>query len=268
MIKLKNIEKYTDMLTQDGKPYILHEKRGSVSVLGSDFKIKAVLDRPNTVSQITSNKQLSKGKLLSIFATVKKSFIKKLTNDLKEGKVLECVPRRHTSKFTNRKLWKSLKVDRTFYYIDINHCYWRIAYQQGYISEYYYEKILESPEYKLYRNISLSSTIASSSRKYYDENGKLTLQVKEDATLFDRAYSNIRHTAWNLMGDIREEIGDDQCLKYMTDGMMVFKKKLKYVCARIEDADLTYKIMKCRKLNDIEIETVDLDTGEIEISKF
>lgn len=257
------MNKYIDMLQKDGKQFIIEEKRNSVTIIGKGGKVKAVIDKENSISKIKkSNSSLSKGSLLSIFATVKKSFITALSKNLE----IERLPQFHPSTFTNRDTWNDLRKGRVFYYIDVNHCYWRIAYLQGYISEYYYNKILENPEYKLYRNMALASIKAPKTRKYYN-NGELQLTVTEDTRILDTAYANIRYTAWNLMGAIKTEVGQD-CLKYITDGIMVFKKDVDYVCDCLDNADLTYSIVKCKKLNKKEIETIDLITGEVEISKF
>jgi len=161
------------------------------------------------------------------------------------------ISQRHPTIKKNKDTWSKLKNGSIFYYIDVSHCYWRIAYLRCYINKQLYEKANNNPDLKIHRNMALSCTIAPNRAWYYDE-GELLVQIDEDRSILARMYKNIRFTAYNTMGDIKDTIEKthkDHCYGYNTDGIMVPKRGVDFVCRCLESVNLTYTVEKCRKIN-------------------
>jgi hypothetical protein len=192
--------------------------------------------------------------ILNLFGSVKKSVNRYL---VKNGFNIKEIPKKYGSVFANRELFDEMPVGSQFFYIDVKHCYWRIAYLKGYITEYYYNKILEKPDLKLYRNMALSCIVAPKEVTYYI-NGKESHTIIEDNTLYDIVYKNIRHSAWNLFGRLAfDKIGKENCIGYFTDGIMVFPADLQKVKTVLARHKLQHRVIECEKTNHREYVYVD-----------
>ena len=243
MLKLdyKDIEKYKENLCTRKLSFFVERKRNETSFLLNGKKI-AQADQRNSVN--TSKKEDAKS-ILNIFASVKKSINKYLQ---KTDFTFEKKTKIYDSSFVNRILFDNLPLGTKFYYIDIKHCYWRIAYLNGYISESYYNKILQQPELKLYRNMALSCIIAPKIVDYY-ENGKFINTIKEDTQVYIDIYENIRFTAWNILGKLcYEKIGKENTIGYFTDGIMIFEEDINVVKSTLARAKFQFIINKCIKV--------------------
>ncbi len=237
---MKDLEIYKNNLNRRKKTFNVEIKRNTKNILVNGKKV-AKLKVSNSISPL---QRQDSSKILNLFASVKKSINKKLNN---LNFVLPKIEKKYNSTFTNRALFNSLDNGTNFYYVDVKHCYWRIAYLQGYISEYYYLKILENPEMKLWRNMALSCIIAGKRVEYY-KNGKHIHTISEHTKLYEQVYENIRFYAWNLFGRLCfDKIGKDKCMGYFTDGIMVFEEDLKTVRTVLARHKLQYRIVECEK---------------------
>ena len=157
------------------------------------------------------------------------------------------VENRHSSTFTNHEAWNKLPIDYPFLYVDVNHCFWRIAFLSGYIGKKLYYDVLdhENNEYKLLRNKALACIKAPRMREYFS-NGKLLYEITEDKSLHERIYNNIRYKAYNLMGDLKDSL-QDNCLAYRTDGIMIVKEYLPAVQDYMDSLNFDVSVRNCFK---------------------
>ncbi len=142
-----------------------------------------------------------------------------------------------------------MRTGTTFYYVDISHCFWRIAYLKGYITKRLYESVLKQPELKTARNIALACIVASKWRKYV-VNGVFRCEITEDRTLQRVIYDNIRFTCYNTMGMIASFI-EKNCIAYRTDGIMVDKVGLPKVKKLIRAQNFEYTVQECVKIDEV-----------------
>lgn len=256
MLKLNNkdLKTYIDNLSKRKKNFTVERKRGERNVVLNGKRV-AKLNRRNSIAYL--DKDESK-EILSLFASVKKSVNRKIKE---KNFDIPVIKKKYNSVFANRPLFDSLPMGAEFYYVDVKHCYWRIAYLQGYITEYYYDKVLEKPDLKLYRNMALSCIIAPKQKEYYI-GGQKTHTITEEMSVYDTVYSNIRHYAWNIFGRLCfEKIGKDRCLGYFTDGIMVFGDDMKPVKTTLARHKLQHRIIRCEKVGHREY--VNTDEGEV-----
>jgi len=238
----ENLKQFKTNLLNRKIPFTIEKKRNEV-VFVSNGKRIAKAESKNTISYVKKDETKN---ILSLFANVKKSINKHI---IKSGFEIEKTEKIYDSTFSNRLFFDSLPVGTPFYYLDVKHCYWRIAYLNGYISENYYNKILENPDLKIYRNMALSCIIAPKSVEYY-QNGKLINVIEEDTTIYKTIYENIRFKAWNLFGSLCfEKIGQSKTIGYYTDGIMVLLNDIAKVKATLSRHKLQFRITKCVKTN-------------------
>ena len=99
---------------------------------------------------------------------------------------------------------------------DLNHAYWRIAYNLGIISEYTYLKGLRD-EFKSVRLAALS-TLGATKKYQIIKNGELINEYKvvEGDENFQKIYKLIRYTCYKYMNQVKKLLGQD-FLCYKTD---------------------------------------------------
>lgn len=235
-----DLEIYKKNLGSRKRTFFVDNKRAEKNIVVNGKNV-AKLKRRNGISLLSQQDSKS---ILSLFASVKKSVNKYIvTNDFN----IPLTPKKYNSVFVNRTLFDSIPIGSQFYYIDVKHCYWRIAFLQGIITEYYYNKVLEKPDLKLYRNMALACVIAGREREYYPS-GVFSHSIREDTALHEQIYKNIRHTAWNIFGRLCfEQIGEEECLGYYTDGILVFPKDLPIVKTVLARHKLQHRIIPCEK---------------------
>ena len=241
-LNFENLKQFKTNLLNRKIPFKIEKKRNEIIFVSNGKKI-AKAESKNTISHAKKDETIN---ILSLFANVKKSINKYL---IKNDFNIQKLDKKYDSTFTNRILFDSLPKGTQFYYLDVKHCYWRIAYLNGYISENYYKKILENPDLKIYRNMALSCIIAPKSVEYYT-NGELINVIEEDTSIYQTIYENIRYKAWNLFGSICfEKIGQEKTIGYYTDGIMVLSEDVPLVKAILTRNKLQYTITKCIKTN-------------------
>jgi len=235
-----SVKQYKTNLLNRKVPFIIERKRNELVFISNGKKI-AKADNKNNISH--TSREESKH-ILNLFANVKKSINKYIIRSKFD---IPVEPKIYDSSFSNRILFDSMPVGTNFYYIDVKHCYWRIAYLNGLISENYYLKVLENPDLKVYRNMALSCIIAPKSVEYY-EDGKLVNVVEEDTSIYQVIYGNIRYKAWNIFGKLCfEKLGQQKTIGYYTDGIMVFDDDVEKVKTTLSRNKLQFRITKCIK---------------------
>jgi len=166
---------------------------------------------------------------------------------------------KHKSTMTYKARFKDLPDGQKFYYVDIKHCYWRIAYLIGVIPKGLYNKYRD--DYKLTRNIALSTLVSQPQREYYID-GELINTITCENDIYKKIYKNIRYTAYNNMGSIFEAV-NDHSLGYHIDGIYVLEPGLAEVRRLLKNRNYPYRTINCEKLNDKEYRY-----GEDEVKTF
>jgi len=243
----KTLNKYVDSLAKQRRTFIIENKRKVNSIL---VKGKAVIlnkGKPSALKNKKKNREVIN--LISQVAKNVNQYISSCIID--KGINVPQVRSRHSSTYTNRKMYREMAEGERFYYVDISHCFWRIALLKKYITKQLYENTLKKDEFKAYRNIALACIVAPRSRKYFVF-GQFMCEISEWKVLHQRIYDNIRFTAYNLMGDIRSEV-NRYCIGYRTDGIMITDnpKVLKRVQELITKKGFSYKVTECYKIDEL-----------------
>lgn len=250
----KDLEIYKYNLCKRKKTFQIEYKRNERHILVNGKKV-AKLKQRNSISPLEKE---DSQKVLNLFASVKKSVNSYL---LKNNFSFQKIQKKYDSSFRNSVLFKTMPTGTKFVYVDVKHCYWRIAFLMGYISPYFYEKILSSPDMKLWRNMALSCIIAPRKVEHFKDGVSMGV-ISEDTKCYEQVYENIRFFAWNLFGRLCfEKIGKENCLGYFTDGIMIFPEDLPKVKTVLARNKLQYRIIDCEKVSNKEF--VDLDSGDI-----
>ena len=107
---------------------------------------------------------------------------------------------------------------------DLNHAYWRIAYNLGIITEITYLKGLRD-EFKSVRLAALS-TLGADKKYRVIRDGKITFDVKtiEGDQELQQVYKLIRYTCYRYMNQIKKLLGQD-FLCYKTDAIYYIDTK-------------------------------------------
>lgn len=250
----KDLEIYKSNLCKRKKTFQVEYKRNERHILVNGKKV-AKLKQRNSISPLEKE---DSHKVLNLFASVKKSVNSYLLkNDFK----IQNITKKYDSSYRNSLLFKSMPEGTKFIYVDVKHCYWRIAYLMGYITPYFYEKILSSPDMKLWRNMALSCIIAPKKVENFKDGVSMGV-ISEDTRCYEQVYENIRFYAWNLFGRLcYEKIGKENCLGYFTDGIMIFPEDLSKVKTVLARHKLQYRVINCEKVSQKEF--VNLDTANI-----
>lgn len=241
-LEFKDLAIYKDNLVKNKRTFFIQQKRNEINIVVGGKPI-CKIKKNNSLTFLAKDKSKE---ILTLFSVVKKSINKFLVEN---NFYVDKQPKKYDSTFSNRLLFDSLPIGTKFYYADVKHCYWRIAYLKGYISEYFYKKVLDNPELKLFRNMALSCIIAPKSMDYYI-NGILIHSITEDTTIYNDVYESIRFKAWNIFGSLCfEKIGQEKTIGYYTDGIMVLSDDVAKVKATLTRNKLQYTITKCIKTN-------------------
>jgi len=125
---------------------------------------------------------------------------------------------------------------------DLNHAYWRIAFNTGIISEKTYIKGLDD-RFKSVRLAALS-TLGADKKYRIIKNGEITndLKIIEGDIQLQQIYKFIRYTCYRYMNQVKKILGTD-FLCYKTDAIyyMDTKENRKKVRDFFKQKDLTMK---------------------------
>lgn len=152
------------------------------------------------------SKDYSKG--IFLFSMVRKD----AKDFLRKGKRIK-LPNKYPVNEYNQK---STKLDFKITGTDINHAYWRIAFNLGIIRQNTYAKGLQD-DFKIVRLAALS-TLGKGKDFYVIKNGEVTkdvIKIGNDEDL-DRLYLAIRYTCYKYMQDVKKLLGED-FIAYKTD---------------------------------------------------
>jgi hypothetical protein len=245
---------YIKSFSDQKKTFIVERKRSiKTIIIGSKY---IILQRNKNQLK---NQKVKKSKITSLFAQVAKCVNAYI---IKSGLTVKKVKQKSTSSYTNRRKYREMKDNAKFYYVDIAHCYWRVAFLQNYISENLYKTVLNTADLKLYRNMALACIVAPKGREYYIRGVKV-MEIYEDKSLHRIIYDNIRFTAYNLMETIKREVGE-HCIAYRTDGIMVDSKKgLEMVKKLIKENNFDYTVTECTKIDELSYKYGDSKTKKM-----
>jgi hypothetical protein len=236
----KDLEIYKSNLIRRKKTFCVEAKRNEKYVKLNGKKV-AKLKNNTSVKTLVREDSM---KVLNLFASVKKSINSYLVKNQFD---IEKIDKKYNSSFRNTHLFNSMPIGTEFVNVDVKHCYWRLAYLMGYISPYYYDKVLNQPDMKLWRNMALSCIIAPKKVEYYVK-GESVHTITEDTRMYEQVYENIRFYAWNLFGRLcHEKIGKEKCLGYFTDGILIYPEDLPKVKTVLARHKLQYRVIKCEK---------------------
>lgn len=171
---------------------------------------------------------------LFIFKMVKND-IEKFFKDVEDIKAKRSLP-------VNWVVKEELEEDRAITGTDLNHAYWRIAYNLGYIRINTYKKGLDLKKKDL-RLAALSSLGADKEFKVI-RNGTITDNLKKvDGNKKYRAiYNNIRNTCFYHMQQAAKMLGDD-FIAYKTDCIYYYDslQNRKKVQSYLKEQQFSYK---------------------------
>ena len=157
---------------------------------------------------------------------------------VKSGKKLR-VPKKYPVNEFNEKF---NKFDKKMSGTDLNHAYWRIAYNLGIISKNTYMRGLDD-DFKIVR-LSALSTLGKGKDYFVIRDGKVTNEVvkigfNED---MDKLYKAIRFTCFKFMQNLKKMLKDD-FVCYRTDCVYYVdtKENRKMVREYFKEQKMTYK---------------------------
>lgn len=232
-------------VSKNGLRFIVKKKRSRRVLMYAGKPM--VISKGKTRSEPIPGKKRNKKRdreVLALMSSVKRSFTKFI---LKHNFAIDIEPDQYKSSYRNTDSWMNLKKGEEFWYVDVNHCFWRIAFLKGYISKTMYQNMLERADMKLYRNMALACVVAPNSCEYW-QGEKLLYEIEEANEIYGTMYNNIRRTAYNTIGRIAEAIGD-ACIGYRIDGIMVTSDYVEVVKTMMEEADFFYKVEDCKKVD-------------------
>ena len=154
----------------------------------------------------------------------------------------------------NTKAIEKFVEGEVFLATDINHCYWRVAYLEGYINYSLYKKGLpenDSPAYdvmKLLRNKSLACVKSTKKRHHYKK-GKLVKTEIFDNVSLEELYGNVRNISYQIMDDIRFIIKKG-FIKYKVDCIYYMPEYKDVVEGMMIGRDVGFKTNECIYIGD------------------
>lgn len=224
------------------KTFVVEKKRAKVKIFGNDGVVMCFNQKKKND---TFKKENNYREIVSLIGNVQRScdkYIQEKQFDIPK------IASKNLSYYTNRDLYRSLPKDTLLAYVDICHCFWRIAFNDQIISKKLYENVLEKPHLKIYRNLALACIIAPIKREYY-RYGKKLYEIAEDRKPYRIIYDNIRFKSYNLVGDVYRKF-EGKTIGYRTDAVIVFPEIAKRVKSIFEKNNFKSKITYIRKYDD------------------
>lgn len=192
-----------------------------------------------------------------MFNIVAKEIEQYIAKNFNTEKGIEQIVAKNTGYLNNYKLIKK-NLNKTLPLIDVNHCYWQVAYKLGYITKETYRRF-KKPKYKLMRNMSLASITSPKISEVYIL-GSMIATFKENKRYEKLIYDNIRSYTFNLFEELFEFIGGkkNNVLKYRIDGaVLVNDDVLKKAKMFFEEKGIEYKISTVRLPDINKVEKLD-----------
>lgn len=238
----ESFNNYVNFIIKMGKPYSFRVRNG--------FK-EIIWDKVNNMGGrykcYLTPEQL---KNLWVFGLVKRDVKKQLIKN--QPPILLS---QYSKVSKNYDSYRDLETGELFYGTDMNHAYWRVAFNEGYISKKTYEKLLV-PEYKLLRNKALACLVSQDTVKYFDENNNLLSVEYLDKQELEAAYRDIRNKTYKLLRDCEILLGDN-FIKYSTD-CIYYKDDLRSVVESYFVANgIEFKTFECFKMDNTYFMEID-----------
>lgn len=224
----------TDFIVKNNKPYKLIEKNSGKSIVWDEEKQFGINYRKHL-----NPEQMSQ---LWIFAVVKQNVQKMI-----KIRTQKPLPISYNKSKKNVKIFDKMKDGEKFLASDMNHAYWRIAYNENYIDRKTYSRFLPK-EFKPVRNKSLSCLISKTVSKTYNEKNELINIEYDGSQELNDAYQDIRNKTYKILHDCSELIGNG-FLKYATDCIYYKSEYKELVEKHLKECKMQFKTIECFKLD-------------------
>ena len=145
-------------------------------------------------------------------------------------------------------IWNDIPVGGEFWCIDINSCYWQMAYKLGYISEKLYNTYVDLADFKLIKQLSLSFLPKRSHKDYY-KNGEKIWSINCENEQWDIIYKNITSKSFNLIHELELIVRKQNVLMRLSDAIYVKYSHVAAIEDYLNDANVKYKTLQCVKLS-------------------
>jgi hypothetical protein len=246
----EKIENCIQLMARNNLTFSVKRKRENVAIIYNGEVESYYRKKQAQVGSLTKEESLM---VIRLVANSINEFILASNFDIQEVKQL------YKNNYTNTETWSDMPIGSYFFYIDMNRAYWSIAWMLTYINDSLYYSYLNLPGYKTVLSTALACIIAPEKVDYYDpEIG--SWRIEECKNIHNMIYANIRHTCWNIMGELAELL-DHECIGYRTDAMMVKKNMVKSVKDYLNDKGFLYTVKKCVKVSDKYYKVHDVHFG-------
>jgi hypothetical protein len=220
-VRKRQLAKHQEFCNKDAQGMIMRRmsvEKSDGYIRSGTFSSEVVWGNTSFIFPIAAKKKHSEFKKgMFLFGMVRKD----AKNFLAKGIKFK-LPKRNPSVEYNMKYVNGY--DGAITATDLNHAYWRIAYNLGIITKHAYIKGLEVDS-KATRLAALS-TLGSSKKYFIIKNGDVTnemITVGGDEQLA-KLYTYIRYTCFKMMKDVKKMLGDD-FLGYKVDCIYYVKSK-------------------------------------------
>jgi len=171
---------------------------------------------------------------------------------------LETLPELYSSTKKNIRVFNDLPMGAVFKGTDMNHCYWRMAYNLGYIKKKLYERLIQEdiPDeqkkmYKLLRNKALACLRSKKKIYYFQGVRKIKPVTYEGSGEMEQLYNDIRNRCYKILTEIAQEIGQNGFIKYKTDCIYYLPEHQKTVEDIFDMYSMPYTTFDCVKIDAI-----------------
>lgn len=250
-LSYSSLNAYLQNVAYGGRAYRIMQRHSSAKVfVGTNLIMRGDSKPKKPQSKIT-------GAQLNLFAQVQKNVEKYII--AKQNDIEKVNLNYNRGSVNNRELWQKLRIGQEFYYLDANHCFWRIAYLKGYITEALYQRANDNKDLKQTRNKALSCITSPTKMSYFNNEGKAIYTIVESRNLYQQIYDNIRFTSYNIVAEIYHKL-PGTAIGYRIDAVIVLKEGLQQVKDFFEhhglpyDADLCMKKDKKTYINTVKME--------------
>lgn len=168
---------------------------------------------------------------------------------------LEILPEMYPSVKKNLSVYDNLPTYGKFLSTDMNHCYWRMAYNLGYIKLKLYERLIDEDlpeekqkEYKLLRNKALACL--RTLETVHDLQGLQRIRSYSNGSgEMEQLYNDLRNRCYKIIHDIADAIGEG-FIKYRTDCIYYLPQHKDTVEAMLQQSDMPHRTYECKKIDD------------------
>lgn len=120
--------------------------------------------------------------------------------------------------------------------VDINHCYWRIAFLDGIITEKTYLKYINEKDARL---VAIGNLNKTKMYEYSDGGGNVTAWVESQETAW--LWDYIVYRAYKIVNEVKESLGG-KIFSYITDGIYMPPEYCERAMLVLKGLDMNSKI--------------------------